>query len=48
VVYDRLNYRNDWNGENTEGQMLPSGTYFVILAVNNGERTLQGFVDLRR
>lgn len=48
VVYDRLNYRNDWSGENIQGQALPNGTYFVILTVNNGERTLQGYVDLRR
>jgi gliding motility-associated-like protein len=48
VVYDRLNYRNDWNGENIQGQMLPNGTYFVILTVNDGARTLQGYVDLRR
>ncbi len=48
VVYDRLNYRNDWNGENAQGQPLPDGTYFAILKVNNGERTLQGYVDLRR
>lgn len=48
VVYDRLNYRNDWNGENARGQALPDGTYFVILTVNDGARTLQGYVDLRR
>ena len=48
VVYDRLNYRNDWEGENIRNQPLPDGTYFVILKVNNGERTLQGYVDLRR
>jgi gliding motility-associated-like protein len=48
VVYDRLNYRNDWTGENTQGQQLPNGTYFAILKVNEGERTLQGYVDLRR
>jgi len=48
VVYDRLNYRNDWNGENIQGQQLPNGTYFVILTVNKGTRTLQGYVDLRR
>lgn len=47
VVYDRLNYRNDWRGEGIQG-ILPNGTYFVILTVNNGERTLQGYVDLRR
>jgi gliding motility-associated-like protein len=48
VVYDRLNYRNDWNGENSSNEQLPNGTYFVILKVNDGERTLQGYVDLRR
>jgi len=48
TVYERLNYRNDWNGDNTRGEPLPDGTYFAILRVNDGERTLQGYVDLRR
>ena len=48
VVYDRLNYSNDWVGENGHGQQLPDGTYFVILNVNDGQRTLQTYVDLRR
>ncbi|MDX9751391.1 MAG: gliding motility-associated C-terminal domain-containing protein, partial [Flavobacteriales bacterium] len=48
VVYDRLNYANDWAGENQQQEALPNGTYFVILKVNAGERTLQGYVDLRR
>jgi len=48
VVYDRLNYRNDWLGENSEGEQLPNGTYFVILNVNGGQHVLQGYVDLRR
>ena len=48
VVYERLNYKNDWTGTNGHGEMLPDGTYFVILTVNKGERTLQGYVDLRR
>ena len=48
VVYDRLNYTNDWRGENTAGEQLPNGTYFIILNVNDGERVLQGYVDLRR
>lgn len=48
VVYDRLNYKNDWMGENTEGEQLPNGTYFAILNVNDGQHVLQGYVDLRR
>lgn len=48
VVYDRLNYKNDWAGDNSIGEELPNGTYFVILTLNKGERTLQGYVDMRR
>lgn len=48
VVFDRFNYANNWAGENLEGQPLPDGTYFVRLAVNGGEITWQGFVELRR
>ncbi|MCB9184823.1 MAG: choice-of-anchor L domain-containing protein [Flavobacteriales bacterium] len=48
VVYDQLNYKNDWAGDNSSGEPLPNGTYFVILNINKGERILQGYVDLRR
>ena len=48
VVCERLNYKNDWAGENSTGEPLPNGTYFVILSIDNGQRTLQGYVDLRR
>jgi gliding motility-associated-like protein len=48
VVYDRLNYRNDWTGDNSQGEQLPDGTYFVILTLNEGAKTLQTYVDLRR
>ncbi|HRH39101.1 MAG TPA: gliding motility-associated C-terminal domain-containing protein, partial [Flavobacteriales bacterium] len=48
IVYERLNYKNDWSGENSSGEMLPNGTYFVIFNINNGERTLETYVDLRR
>ena len=48
VVYERLNYKNDWNGENLQGELLPNGTYFVILRMNEGSMTLQNYVDLRR
>jgi gliding motility-associated-like protein len=47
-VFERINYRNDWTGESLTGGELPNGTYFAILSVNNGQRTLQGYVDLRR
>lgn len=48
VVYDTYNYTNTWMGENLQAQPLPDGTYFVRFAVNSGERTWQGFVEIRR
>ncbi len=48
VVYDQLNYKNTWRGENQQGEPLPNGTYFVILRLNDGGLTLQNYVDLRR
>lgn len=48
VVYERLNYKNDWNGENNGGETLPNGTYFVILTLTETQKTLQNYVDLRR
>lgn len=47
-VFERVNYRNDWDGESIQGGRLPNGTYFAILQVSGGERTLQGYIDLRR
>ncbi|MFT3886412.1 MAG: gliding motility-associated C-terminal domain-containing protein [Flavobacteriales bacterium] len=47
VVFQQLNYRNTWRGENREGDVLPNGTYFVILRLD-GSSTLQNYVDLRR
>lgn len=48
VVFERLNYTNDWAGENMTGELLPNGTYFVILTIPALDRTLQNYVDLRR
>jgi gliding motility-associated-like protein len=48
VVYERLNYTNDWRGENHEGEFLANGTYFVILRLKRTDTVLQNYVDLRR
>jgi gliding motility-associated-like protein len=50
IVYKKANYANEWAGDNTVGEALPDGTYFVILTVVAGEEeiTLKGYVDLRR
>jgi gliding motility-associated-like protein len=47
-VYSAEGYNNTWNGTNKQGQDLPDGTYFVVLTINGGAITRNGYVDLRR
>jgi gliding motility-associated-like protein len=49
-VYERKGYQNSdqWRGESTAGGIVPDGTYFVILTVNDGERQLDAYLELRR
>ena len=47
-VFQKNNYENDWGGTNKSGDALPDGTYFVILKVNDLNRVLKGYVDIRK
>ncbi|MGI8892221.1 MAG: gliding motility-associated C-terminal domain-containing protein, partial [Bacteroidia bacterium] len=47
-VFQKNNYVNDWRGTNKSGDQLPDGTYFVILKVNDLNRVLKGYVDIRK
>lgn len=45
LVYEHNNiYTNQWNGTNTNGDLLPSGTYFISFESINGPKT--GWVQL--
>ena len=51
VVFRKIDYRNDWNGENSDGSELPDATYFVVLRIfgtDGSNLELTGYVDLRR
>ncbi len=50
IVYQKESYQNEWNGDNSNGEALPDGTYFAILKVIAGDEEiiLKGYVDLRR
>ncbi|WP_217179230.1 HYR domain-containing protein [Gillisia limnaea] len=50
-IYSNPNYTNEWDGFSnksfTGSNQLPSGTYFYILTVNNGEiAPIQGYIYL--
>jgi gliding motility-associated-like protein len=48
LVYEKVNYKNDWDGKTTNGLVLPDGTYYVVFKSPNRNATLKGYVDLRR
>jgi gliding motility-associated-like protein len=45
MVYHTKNYKNDWDGKDTSGQLLSDGVYFYQLITADG-KTMQGFVHL--
>ena len=49
-VFEAVNYTNDWNGVCSQtGDLLPDGTYFVILEITTPkEIKLTGYVELRK
>ena len=48
-VYNQSDYVNgQWIGQNTDQELLPEGTYFVILEVKSSSQRKSSFVDLRR
>ncbi len=48
-VYSKEDYiLPEWQGQATNGDLLPEGTYFVILQVTNSSLRKSTFVDLRR
>jgi gliding motility-associated-like protein len=47
-VFAKDHYDNDWDGRNKSGDLLPEGTYFIILEIWNTDIRRTTFVDLRR
>ncbi|MFZ1703972.1 MAG: gliding motility-associated C-terminal domain-containing protein [Saprospiraceae bacterium] len=46
-VFSSKNYNNDWKGM-YNGNPLPTGTYYFVLDLGNGNRPLNGFLILQR
>src|SRR5690606_33690784 len=32
LVYEKDNYVNEWRGQSTEGELLPTGTYYYVIS----------------
>ncbi len=48
VMYERINYANNWNGESQDGQTLPDGTYFFTLDLKDGSNQISDYIILNR
>lgn len=52
LVYERNNYINEWFGQTTDGEELPTGTYYYVIALENEDMTYgreaAGFIYLNR
>ncbi len=53
LIYKARNYRNDWTGySNTGGEMagkmVPAGTYYYILDLNNNKKPMTGYIVIRK
>ena len=46
-VYNKSNYTNEWTGKGSNGDELPTGTYFYMIERTNGE-SKTGWVYLNR
>jgi gliding motility-associated-like protein len=46
-VYSKDNYTNEWNGQTSKGDELPTGTYFYMIELMNGE-SKTGWIYINR
>lgn len=53
VIYSNQGYDNErraWKGQNAQGTLVPSGTYFYVISVRSGTETMEtrGFIEVIR
>lgn len=49
MVYQSVNYQNDWNGKRMSGnsanlELVPTGVYYYVLELGGTKRTIKGFI----
>ena len=49
LVFSTQDYQNNWNGVSNDGNLLPDGTYFIVVDLNKeGTDNVENYIDLRR
>lgn len=47
LIFSDSNYQNNWNGFSNSGNILPTGTYYIIIKIKD-KQGITGFVDIIR
>jgi gliding motility-associated-like protein len=47
-VFNTIEYQNDWDGRNKNGDILPDGSYFYTISFPDNERTYKGAISIMR
>ena len=47
LVYEKKNYKNEWDGRYIDNSLLPDGSYFYIFKIKS-RLPMKGFVEIRR
>lgn len=47
VIFESVNYQNDWSGRNMDGDELANDTYFYLITIEQ-ELTYEGYVVVKR
>ncbi len=45
MVFQKKNYLNEWVGQNSQGELLPTGVYYYVITIKTGEN-LSGWIQL--
>jgi gliding motility-associated-like protein len=48
TLYRTENYNNDWNGTDSDGNVLQTGTYWYVIKIPGLDNVLKGFVYIKR
>ena len=46
-VYSQRGYANGWAGTDREGNLLPSGTYFILVEIDGLGDDVQAYVKIQ-
>lgn len=48
VVYKEAPYKNSWNGRSNSGHELPDEVYYYVLDYGNGDKSVSGYILIKR